>query len=236
MSSKPLTKSLPQDAAARRAIFRDAVDVALGDVDAVMAAAHLSPPTMALPHIDVQPTLTKDNTVEVQVVRVMEVPDASVSQVSAALWRLIHHQLSQLVHYDPMAQSTVLEEVDADTLYTRYQCQFGPDQPRIESKSICHRRTLSADATTIVYRCFMDDAAFPTAANHVRHDEHGSLVVYCNPATKVTTVKMVSFLRPLADPAHPPAEGVADEFLHHLRASADVAMRILRQNIHDASA
>ncbi|KAF0689783.1 Aste57867_18802 [Aphanomyces stellatus] len=228
--------SLPSDAAARHCRFRDSIATALGELDDVMAAKHLSPPAMPLPHIDtaVRYQPTKSNAkIEIEVIRVVEFPGVEIQHMGAALWQLIHYQLDRLMCHDPSARSEVLEEIDSNTLYTRYQCQFAQGQPLVESYSVCHRAVVSTERINFVYRCFLDDERFPAGENFSRHDENGYIVLYVNPVTTVTTAKMVSFLRPLANAANAPVGLVTEEFMSYLHDSSSVAMRILQQNLRE---
>ncbi|ETV83951.1 hypothetical protein H257_03330 [Aphanomyces astaci] len=227
---------LPSDPQTRERRFRDTIATALSEVDSVMASKHLSPPTMPLPHTETfvrfQPQVTHNSKIEIEVIRVVEFPGYSVGQVSDAIWRLIHYQLKQLMHYDTTARCEVLEEVDPYTFYSRYQCQFAQGQPLVESYSICHR-TMTSAGITFVYRCFLDDERYPAGDNFSRHDENGYLVVYANPSTNVTTAKMVSLLRPLANAANAPVGLVTEEFMGYLHDSSEIGLRILHGNLHD---
>ncbi|RHY25168.1 hypothetical protein DYB32_008487 [Aphanomyces invadans] len=225
---------LPNDPIARERRFRDSIATALSEVDSIMVAKHLSPPIMPLPHTETfvrfQPQVTHHSKIEIEVIRVFEFPSFSVGAVATAIWQLIHYQLNLLMHHDPTARCEVLEEIDPNTLYTRYQCQFAQGQPLVESYSVCHR-AISQDSVTIVYRCFLDDERYPAGDNFTRHDENGYLVVYANPTTQVTSAKMVSFLRPLANAANAPVGLVTEEFMSYLHDSSEVGLRILHDNL-----
>ncbi|CAK4636239.1 unnamed protein product [Aphanomyces euteiches] len=208
----------------------------LNEVDSVMAAKHLSPPSMPLPFVDTtvrfQPH-KPNSKIEIEVIRVYEFPSVTIEQMSNALWKLIHYQVDLLIYTDPTAHAEVLETLDPDTLYTRYRCQLVQGQPLVESYSVCHR-TIAEHETRIVYRCYLDDECFPSIGSSTRHDENGYLVIFTHPVTNATTVKMVSFLRPLANAANAPVGLVTEEFMSYLHDATTVGFRILQQNLKDA--
>ncbi|CAK4086997.1 unnamed protein product [Aphanomyces euteiches] len=227
---------LPREPTARHNHFRDTIAIALNEVDSVMAAKHLSPPSMPLPFVDTtvrfQPH-KPNSKIEIEVIRVYEFPSVTIEQMSNALWKLIHYQVDLLIYTDPTAHAEVLETLDPDTLYTRYRCQLVQGQPLVESYSVCHR-AIAEHETRIVYRCYLDDECFPSIGSSTRHDENGYLVIFTHPVTNATTVKMVSFLRPLANAANAPVGLVTEEFMSYLHDATTVGFRILQQNLNDA--
>ncbi|KAH9097444.1 hypothetical protein LEN26_017022 [Aphanomyces euteiches] len=207
---------LPREPTARHNHFRDTIAIALNEVDSVMAATPLTP--FNAPSF---------------FIRVYEFPSVTIEQMSNALWKLIHYQVDLLIYTDPTAHAEVLETLDPDTLYTRYRCQLVQGQPLVESYSVCHR-TIAEHETRIVYRCYLDDECFPSIGSSTRHDENGYLVIFTHPVTNATTVKMVSFLRPLANAANAPVGLVTEEFMSYLHDATTVGFRILQQNLKDA--